>query len=365
MAIPNSFDILQAVIEATPDAIFVKDLEGRYVLVNEAFSRFIGKSQADIVGRNDFELYPRSGRARVRRGRPAGARERQAPGVRRRGDRTGRPAADLSRVEGRLPRQGRAEPRRLRHLARHHRAARRAREPEAHPGSAVPLAEDGGGRPADRRARARLQQHPRDHPRQRRAAAGLPAQGSVHRRDRQRGAPRHAARQGPHRPPAGVLAPAPAEPAGGGRQRRRRRHRAAARADARRDDSRDDVDEHRRGDGVRRSGGARSGGAERRAERARRDARRRLAGHPHLDRADHRAAGDRGRSRAGALRVHRARGHRLRHVARRRGAGVRAVFHHQVGRARHRPRLEHGLRVREAVGWHGEDRVARKGRGRP
>ncbi len=58
MAIPNSFDILQAVIEATPDSIFVKDLEGRYVLVNEAFARFIGKSQADIVGRNDFELYP-------------------------------------------------------------------------------------------------------------------------------------------------------------------------------------------------------------------------------------------------------------------------------------------------------------------
>ena len=58
MAIPNSFDILQAVIEATPDAIFVKDLEGRYVLVNEAFARFIGKPQPDIVGRNDFELYP-------------------------------------------------------------------------------------------------------------------------------------------------------------------------------------------------------------------------------------------------------------------------------------------------------------------
>jgi PAS domain S-box-containing protein len=58
MAIPNSFDILQAVIEATPDAIFVKDLDGRYVLVNEAFARFIGKSHADIVGRNDFELYP-------------------------------------------------------------------------------------------------------------------------------------------------------------------------------------------------------------------------------------------------------------------------------------------------------------------
>ena len=57
MAIPNSFDILQAVIEATLDAIFVKDLEGRYVLVNEAFCRFIGKPHADIVGRNDYELY--------------------------------------------------------------------------------------------------------------------------------------------------------------------------------------------------------------------------------------------------------------------------------------------------------------------
>src|SRR6266850_7651157 len=58
MAIPNSSDILQAVIEATPDAIFIKDLDGRYVLVNEAAARFIGKSPAEIVGKNDFELYP-------------------------------------------------------------------------------------------------------------------------------------------------------------------------------------------------------------------------------------------------------------------------------------------------------------------
>jgi PAS domain S-box-containing protein len=58
MGIPNSFDILQAVIEATPDAIFVKDLEGRYVLVNAAAARFLGRSTEDIIGRNDFELYP-------------------------------------------------------------------------------------------------------------------------------------------------------------------------------------------------------------------------------------------------------------------------------------------------------------------
>jgi len=57
-SIPNSFQILQAVIEATPDAIFVKDLDGRYVLVNEAAARFLGKSPKDIVGKHDLELYP-------------------------------------------------------------------------------------------------------------------------------------------------------------------------------------------------------------------------------------------------------------------------------------------------------------------
>jgi PAS domain S-box-containing protein len=57
MALPNSDQILRAVIEATPDAIFVKDLEGRYVLVNGAAARFLGKSPEEIVGKNDLELY--------------------------------------------------------------------------------------------------------------------------------------------------------------------------------------------------------------------------------------------------------------------------------------------------------------------
>src|SRR5690242_4019453 len=57
MGIPNSFDILQAVIEATPDAIFVKDLDGRYVLVNAAAARFLRRSPEAIIGRDDFELY--------------------------------------------------------------------------------------------------------------------------------------------------------------------------------------------------------------------------------------------------------------------------------------------------------------------
>jgi PAS domain S-box-containing protein len=58
VAIPNSFDILLAVIEATPDAIFVKDLDGRYVVVNAAAARFLARPPDDIIGKHDLELYP-------------------------------------------------------------------------------------------------------------------------------------------------------------------------------------------------------------------------------------------------------------------------------------------------------------------
>jgi len=56
--IQNASDILLAVIDATPDAIFVKDLEGRYVLMNTAAARFLGRTPDQVVGRRDFELYP-------------------------------------------------------------------------------------------------------------------------------------------------------------------------------------------------------------------------------------------------------------------------------------------------------------------
>ena len=56
--IQNASDILLAVIDATPDAIFVKDLEGKYVLVNQAAASFVGRTPEQVVGRRDFELYP-------------------------------------------------------------------------------------------------------------------------------------------------------------------------------------------------------------------------------------------------------------------------------------------------------------------
>ena len=56
--IRNASDILLAVIDATPDAIFVKDLDGKYVLVNQAAAKFVGRTPAQVIGRHDFELYP-------------------------------------------------------------------------------------------------------------------------------------------------------------------------------------------------------------------------------------------------------------------------------------------------------------------
>jgi PAS domain S-box-containing protein len=56
-ALRESNNVLRAVTEGTPDAIFVKDLEGRYIMVNSAFAGFLGKSAAEIIGKSDTELY--------------------------------------------------------------------------------------------------------------------------------------------------------------------------------------------------------------------------------------------------------------------------------------------------------------------
>ncbi len=58
MALPNSLEILQAVIEATPDAIFVKDLDGRYLLVNREFERLVRRPRLEVVGHTDRNLFP-------------------------------------------------------------------------------------------------------------------------------------------------------------------------------------------------------------------------------------------------------------------------------------------------------------------
>lgn len=47
---------LRKVIDTVPSAIFVKDSEGRYLLVNEAMARFFGTTVKDMVGKTDREF---------------------------------------------------------------------------------------------------------------------------------------------------------------------------------------------------------------------------------------------------------------------------------------------------------------------
>lgn len=52
--------LLTVVVEGSTDAIFVKDLLGRYLLVNQAASQFVGKPADQIIGHDDGFLFPSS-----------------------------------------------------------------------------------------------------------------------------------------------------------------------------------------------------------------------------------------------------------------------------------------------------------------
>ena len=50
--------LLHSIIEGTPEAIFLKDTQGRYVIVNPACVENVGKPAQEILGKKDADLYP-------------------------------------------------------------------------------------------------------------------------------------------------------------------------------------------------------------------------------------------------------------------------------------------------------------------
>jgi PAS domain S-box-containing protein len=60
--------LLHALVEGTSDAVFVKDLDGRYLLANHAAAKLIGHRREAILGRTDADLCPRE-QAAARRAR--------------------------------------------------------------------------------------------------------------------------------------------------------------------------------------------------------------------------------------------------------------------------------------------------------
>nr|WP_320011773.1 PAS domain S-box protein [uncultured Desulfobulbus sp.] len=47
---------LHALFQAIPDLLWVKDLEGRYLVCNPVFERFFGASQSEIIGKTDYDF---------------------------------------------------------------------------------------------------------------------------------------------------------------------------------------------------------------------------------------------------------------------------------------------------------------------
>ena len=58
--------LLQAISETSTDAIFAKDLQGRYLLFNRAACQLAGREPAEVLGRDDFSLFPVEDARRVR-----------------------------------------------------------------------------------------------------------------------------------------------------------------------------------------------------------------------------------------------------------------------------------------------------------
>ena len=54
----NSLKLLNVAVSGTTDAVFVKDGQGRYLVVNQAAANFLRKSQKEILGKDDTSLFP-------------------------------------------------------------------------------------------------------------------------------------------------------------------------------------------------------------------------------------------------------------------------------------------------------------------
>lgn len=57
----RSTSLLQAVADGTPDGVFVKDLQGRYLLFNEGAARLVGKPIAEVLGHDDTQIFDPKG----------------------------------------------------------------------------------------------------------------------------------------------------------------------------------------------------------------------------------------------------------------------------------------------------------------
>lgn len=54
----NSVELLNAIVEGTTDAIYVKNTKGKHLLANSSCAEVMGKTHGEILGKDDMELFP-------------------------------------------------------------------------------------------------------------------------------------------------------------------------------------------------------------------------------------------------------------------------------------------------------------------
>ncbi len=57
LALKESYSLINAIIEGTTDAIFIKDKEGRYIMANHITAKAMGKPVNEVLGKKDTELF--------------------------------------------------------------------------------------------------------------------------------------------------------------------------------------------------------------------------------------------------------------------------------------------------------------------
>ncbi len=55
----NTLKLIETVADSSSDAIFAKDLDGRYLVFNQAASNFVGKPAKAVIGRDDSAIFPK------------------------------------------------------------------------------------------------------------------------------------------------------------------------------------------------------------------------------------------------------------------------------------------------------------------
>lgn len=57
-ALANERDRLQAILDGVHSRVFIKDIEGRHILVNTFFERFFNINRRDVIGKTDLDILP-------------------------------------------------------------------------------------------------------------------------------------------------------------------------------------------------------------------------------------------------------------------------------------------------------------------